>query len=44
MQLSAERMALNKLFAVDGEQFVVPPYQRPYAWGPNRSMNSGTTS
>ena len=33
MQLSADRMALNKLFAVDGEQFVVPPYQRPYAWG-----------
>lgn len=36
MRLSADRMALNKLFAVDGEQFVVPPYQRPYAWGPEQ--------
>ena len=33
MQLSAERMTLNRLFGVRGEQFVVPPYQRPYAWG-----------
>lgn len=34
MDLSAERVTLNKLFAVRGEQFTVPPYQRPYAWEP----------
>jgi hypothetical protein len=32
MHLIAERMSLTKLFGTDGEQFQVPPYQRPYAW------------
>jgi len=36
MDLSVDRMALNRLLAVDGEQFQVPPYQRPYAWGPEQ--------
>lgn len=32
MQLEANRVSLSKLLGTDGEQFQVPPYQRPYAW------------
>lgn len=32
MDLQAERVTLNKLFGTIGEQFQIPPYQRPYAW------------
>lgn len=32
MDLRAERVTLNKLFGTIGEQFQVPPFQRPYAW------------
>lgn len=33
MQLEAQRVSLSKLLGTSGEQFRVPPYQRPYAWG-----------
>jgi hypothetical protein len=33
MDLRAERVTLNRLFGAIGEQFQVPAYQRPYAWG-----------
>lgn len=32
MKLQAERVTLTRLFGTAGEQFRVPPYQRPYAW------------
>lgn len=32
MDLRADRATLNKLFGTIGEQFQVPPFQRPYAW------------
>lgn len=32
MQLGAERVNLTKLLGTAGEQFQVPPFQRPYAW------------
>lgn len=32
MDLKADRVRLNQLLGTIGEQFQIPPYQRPYAW------------
>lgn len=32
MDLEAHKKSLNALLAVSGQQFRIPPYQRPYAW------------
>ena len=32
MELHADKTNLTTLLAVNQQQFVVPPYQRPYAW------------
>jgi uncharacterized protein with ParB-like and HNH nuclease domain len=33
MQLSTDKFTLKQLFSISNEQFVVPGYQRRYAWG-----------
>jgi hypothetical protein len=33
MELHADKVNLATLLAVNEQQFIVPPYQRPYAWG-----------
>ena len=33
MKISTVSLSLNKFFTSGKEQFVIPPYQRRYAWG-----------
>jgi hypothetical protein len=39
MELHADKTNLTTLLAVNAQQFVVPPYQRPYAWTPAASAS-----
>lgn len=33
MKLKADKVSVRKLLGQNGQQFRIPPYQRPYAWG-----------
>ena len=36
MRINAEKTNLNELLGIPNRQFVIPPYQRPYAWEPEQ--------
>jgi len=36
MNITPNKLSIAQLFATNNEQFVVPSYQRRYAWGPNQ--------
>ncbi|HWA34666.1 MAG TPA: hypothetical protein VG737_11075 [Cyclobacteriaceae bacterium] len=38
MNITPNKLTIAQLFATPNEQFVVPSYQRRYAWGPNQYL------
>ena len=38
MNITPNKLTIAQLFATPNEQFIVPPYQRKYAWGKNQYL------
>lgn len=44
MKITPTTLTLQQFFSVGNEQFLIPAYQRRYAWGRASSANCSTTS